>query len=285
MAGIFAKCLDDGTPYVSPSQVTSLLSCPAKWKFSYLEGMKTPTDDNLFLGSAVHKAMEEAVKMMMANVEVQPEDLEHWASEYTEQEKEKPWVSLVEPPEILAEAAGVLANLMWDWFKDSGLKPVSVENEVVMRLTHSGPDGIQYANLGFYDLEAEDSRGGIVVLDWKTAAKSPSTDAAGAYILDRKHAYALLTYADALRKQGKNVVAIATVTAVKTKVPKLCVARMDLDGKRGDEMIAWSRAVTDGAVSLIVNRTLSPNPTSFMCSKQYCAAWDLCPGSAHHIEG
>jgi hypothetical protein len=40
--------------YVSPSRLSCWLSCPLKWKFRYLDGIRTPTTASLFVGKAVH---------------------------------------------------------------------------------------------------------------------------------------------------------------------------------------------------------------------------------------
>jgi len=44
--------------YVSPSRLNCWLSCPRKFAFRYLEGIKTPTTTSLFLGSAVHAGLK-----------------------------------------------------------------------------------------------------------------------------------------------------------------------------------------------------------------------------------
>ena len=42
---------------LSPSQVNTFLSCPAKWYFRYALGLKEPATGSLALGTAFHAAM------------------------------------------------------------------------------------------------------------------------------------------------------------------------------------------------------------------------------------
>jgi putative RecB family exonuclease len=44
--------------YISPSRLGCWLSCPLKWKFRYLDGIKTPTTPSLFVGKVVHAGLE-----------------------------------------------------------------------------------------------------------------------------------------------------------------------------------------------------------------------------------
>ena len=44
--------------YISPSRLTTWLSCPLKFKLRYVEGIQQPTSTSQFLGKRVHEGLE-----------------------------------------------------------------------------------------------------------------------------------------------------------------------------------------------------------------------------------
>ena len=44
--------------YISPSRLNIWLKCPIAFKLRYIDGIRSPTTPNLFLGKAVHAGLE-----------------------------------------------------------------------------------------------------------------------------------------------------------------------------------------------------------------------------------
>src|SRR5579871_6181368 len=44
--------------YVSPSRLNMWLACPLKFKFKYIDGLKTPTSVAMFVGKMTHAGLE-----------------------------------------------------------------------------------------------------------------------------------------------------------------------------------------------------------------------------------
>jgi len=69
--------------YVSPSRLNCWLACPLKWKFRYIDRIKTPTSPSLFLGTVSHSALEVYYRHRQLGVTLDPQEvtrrlLENW---------------------------------------------------------------------------------------------------------------------------------------------------------------------------------------------------------------
>jgi hypothetical protein len=61
--------------YVSPSRLSCWLSCPLKWKFRYLDGIRTPTTPALFVGKACHAGLEGFYRHRQLGVTLEADDV------------------------------------------------------------------------------------------------------------------------------------------------------------------------------------------------------------------
>ena len=61
--------------YISPSRLNCWLSCPLKFKFRYIDGVKTPPTPALFLGRHVHGGLEHFYRHKMVGITLEAEDV------------------------------------------------------------------------------------------------------------------------------------------------------------------------------------------------------------------
>jgi hypothetical protein len=61
--------------YVSASRLNLWLKCPLAFKFRYIEGIRTPTTPNLFIGKRTHDALEVFYRRRQLGVRLSAEEL------------------------------------------------------------------------------------------------------------------------------------------------------------------------------------------------------------------
>ena len=71
--------------YISPSRLGCWLACPLRFKFRYLEGIRTPTTPALFIGKATHAGLEifyrhRQLGVTLETSQVTTKLLESWAA-------------------------------------------------------------------------------------------------------------------------------------------------------------------------------------------------------------
>ena len=58
--------------YLSASRLNCWLGCPLKFRFQYIDGLRPPTTPSLFLGKAVHGALEAYYRHRHLGVTLEP---------------------------------------------------------------------------------------------------------------------------------------------------------------------------------------------------------------------
>jgi hypothetical protein len=266
MAGL-PRTLDTGEPYISVSQAREALSCGRRYKHKYIDGGDHPEDLGLHVGRLVHELIETHLRAAMEDCD--PPDAYDQACAYIHDEI--PNELLLEDDrdvEDLAERCLDLADVFLDPFIVQGWTPLDVERETVHR-----KDG--YAVKGYLDILAESPDGATVLLDVKTAGRTPS----GGRVREG-HAMQVLTYVDAL---GADKVDQASVWyVVKNKTPKLVRTSVPVS----DDAFDWAETILDGAVETIRTEQFHPSPfgAGWKCSPDVCGAWGSCPGAARWRE-
>lgn len=272
----------DGTPYISPSQVRELLTCPERWRRKYQEDEDDPIGVDAVVGFAVDEALTAAAQhridtdewlpalqvaeLAEASVDAKLENAGiHWETEPTEADRDE-----------LRLEAWRLAPLAWQWLRYGSLDPVRVQGWATREM-----QGGAWAINGRYDLLARDtSSGELVLVDWKTVNRSPSTGDAGRYQAKRYYQYQLLGYVAGLHADAEPVEGAWICHIVRNKTPKVCWAPVPVTG----ETISWALNLYVQAARIVDLDLLHPNPVGagWKCSPDYCAFWDDCPGAAHH---
>lgn len=297
--GVFGKVLDDGTPYMSPGQISQISICGARWAGPYLWNEPRYDNANFVFGNAVHAALEYGLEAELNGQGRLTEGaiVAMALKDYYERVKAldmnlvavKDRADLSDPEflEEWGEKAAECARLLWVWWVESGLKVEGVEERGIRRFTVPDPrdDGThEVAVMGYYDVLARDALGHLVLVDWKTAGRAPTFDKdLERFVMDRKHAHALLSYVDGIHaaQPDEEVARIVTVTVTKAKAPRVCEASLDVT----EAMLEWSRQVSMGGFRKALVGDTAPNPfgAGNLCSEAFCDRWGRCVGSPSSV--
>ena len=58
--------------YISPSRLNLWLKCPLAFKLRYIDGVRSPTTPNLFLGKRVHQGLEIFYRHRQLGIQLEP---------------------------------------------------------------------------------------------------------------------------------------------------------------------------------------------------------------------
>lgn len=270
----FGRFFSDGTPRLSPSQVNTLLMCPARWRHAYLEGKPDPSGYQAIIGSIGHAAMEAAIATI--NDPAGPRELEeatrHAAMRHLANPATLAGTSNGAQADVprLAEAIACSARRAWDWLLFHDVHVAGVEERVVGMYDHRTPVG----SLGFVDLRANID-GAHVVIDWKFPGRSP-WQSNGRAEARPAYAQAMQMYADAYQQAG--VVADETwVVHAGLDGGGIAVARQQVT----QQSIEASRVQVHRAIDRVLDGQLGPDPVTPgpLCSRTWCPFWAACPAT------
>lgn len=269
--------LPSGKDYLSPSQISLVLTCGAKWRYRYVEGLPDPGSLATVTGQAMHATLEKFLLTRQEDPEATMDGVRDHAWEAFQaalgDAREKYGVrDGDDPDEVVAAARQTcdLAEAAVAWAAEHIESVVAVERQA------SYPLADDVSVMGYYDALVVIG-GRLTLLDWKTAARSPSIDSEnGTYILERKYALQLLQYARALQGEGIVVEDVAAIVVTKTKTVRVCPAVRAVE----PDHIRFAERIAHSALATIRMGALEPNPfgAGFLCSPKYCSFWSVCPG-------
>jgi CRISPR/Cas system-associated exonuclease Cas4 (RecB family) len=213
--------------YISPSRLNMWLRCPLAFKLRYVDGVRTATNANLFLGKQVHAGLEQYYRHRMLGIALSAEDvavrmINGWdaaviedamkfATETDEVALQKQAVDLV---------AAYLAQIPAD-------EPVPLAVEVRMETPLIDPfsgEDLGIPLLGVTDLIVPGSDGATIV-DFKTSSRSTAPS-------EISHEIQLSSYAYLYRAlAGEKESGLENRSLIKTKSPKVVTHRY---GARND---------------------------------------------------
>jgi len=182
---------------LSPSQVSTYMTCPAKWYFRYLIGLSEPTTGALALGKAFHGTLARNFRQKMSTVrDMETQELrcvcaEEWSLATAD--------AALRDDEDADELAATGQILVAAYVKETAgpLQPHAVEQTVQGEIA-----GVKVR--GIVDLLDTDGR----VVDFKTASKRPNG-------LSADHRLQLTTYA-MITPGANGLCRLDTVTKTKT---------------------------------------------------------------------
>lgn len=203
--------------YISPSRLNLWLKCPLAYKLRYLDGIRLPTNINLFLGKAVHSGLEWFYRYRQLGVD-HPEDdvVERMETEWDGllAEEDMKFESTDEEAQAKRKTHELVVAYLRQLPAEES-KPVAVETRLEVPLINpfTGEDlGIPL--LGVVDLVLGGDEGPVVI-DFKTAAKSSKAT-------EIIHEVQLTAYAYLFRTMSHETeVGLEIRSLVKTKTPKI----------------------------------------------------------------
>ncbi len=160
--------------YLSPSRLNCWIRCPRAFAYRYLQGIKTPTTPGLFLGTAVHWALQVVYRQRQLGIALEGGDVaeqlkEAWGSMREEQGVQ--FDSAAAEQAVQGQAVDLVAAYLAHLPADEP-RPLAVEAALESPLVdpHTGEDlGIPL--VGIVDLVLDGSEGPLIA-DFKTTARS-----------------------------------------------------------------------------------------------------------------
>lgn len=245
-------------PHISFSQINTMLMCPLKYKYTYIDGIPMPLlPSSMVLGSALHESIAHFYQLHLEGIAATKGELTEVFTKRWREEEEKTEIRYNGDDR---EATMILADKLIDVFLEKVQPQNVVAIEQPFRIELEGMPPL----VGVIDLIEEDDSGSPVVVDHKCVGKRISDAELSAnmqmtcYSLAAKH----------LGYQAEPLLRFDTL--LKTKIPAYehqYTIRTDRDRARFLKLI---RSVWDA----IQKEAFYPNP-SFMCATcQYKAICD-----------
>lgn len=202
--------------YISPSRLNTWLKCPVAFKLRYIDGIRSPTTPNLFLGKAVHAGLECFYRHRQVGVDLETSDVIQRLDACWEAllaEDNMTFTSSCDETKLKQQTAGLVSAYLSQLSDEPA--PMAVETTLEEPLVDpfTGEDlGIPL--LGIVDLIVPGEDGAVVV-DFKTAAKSgPPTE--------KVHEVQLSAYSYLYRATTRQIESGLQIRSlVKTKTPKI----------------------------------------------------------------
>ena len=202
--------------YVSPSRLGCWLSCPLKWKFRYLDGIRTPTTPALFVGKAVHAGLECYYRHRQLGVTLAADDVarrmaESWAALVDEEKMD--FDSPDDEEAMRQQVADLVRVYLGNVPKDEKPLAVEVAAEAPLVDPTTGED-LGMPLVGVIDLVL-DGEAGPLIADFKTAARSSEP-------MEISNEIQLTSYAWLHRQiAGQQEGGLEIRSLIKTKSPKV----------------------------------------------------------------
>lgn len=151
--------------HLSHSSISTYLTCPRRWRFAYLDGLRPLPSGDQALGTAVHTALEMALAEQHAGKTV--DRLALWSQAWERKPAEIEWGN--ELPEVYENTGFRLLGSEAVKTVFSYLRPQVVDGALMIekRIELHVP-GVDAPIIGFIDVIAEDG----TVIDFKTAGRA-----------------------------------------------------------------------------------------------------------------
>ena len=236
---------------LSPSQVSSLMDCPYRWKAKHLLKMPEPPTSQQILGRAVHAALasnfeqkcETRVDLPVPGVLAVYREAWTVMSEGTEFRDDE------DPDEIGKTGEALVTKYMEE--AAPRIEPAAVEMRVEGVIA-----GVKVT--GYIDLLDVDG----CVIEIKTAKARPSS-------IDPMHRFQVATYRH-LSPLARGTGRIDTL--VKTKSPQLIQQPFSIS----EQELRAIHTIYPEAQALMRGGVYLPNRQSMLCSRRHCAFWRHC---------
>jgi putative RecB family exonuclease len=236
---------------LSPSQVNTYLTCPAKWYFRYLVGLSEPVTGAVALGRAFHQTLAANFRQKMSSrrdlqvAEIRDVFARAWASTSADAE--------LREDEDSSELADIGEALVTAYLSNAA---ASIEPQAVELPVDGEIAGVKVR--GIVDVVDTNGR----VLDFKTAAKRPNG-------VPPQYQLQLTTYA-MITPGASGSCRLDTVT--KTKTVQVVQQTYDV----GSEERRFAETLYPVVQDSIRDGIYPPHRSSPICSRRHCGYWREC---------
>lgn len=236
---------------LSPSQVNTYMTCPARWYFRYLIGLSEPTTGALALGKAFHGTLALNFRQKLSTGrDMEAEELRGvFAGEWSLATADAELRDDEDAGELAATGQILVAAYVTE--AAGPLQPQAVEQTVQGEIA-----GVKVR--GIVDLLDTDGR----VIDFKTASKRPNG-------ISADHTLQLATYG-MITPGASGLCRLDTVTKTKT------VQVIQQSYQVGAEDRRFAETLYPMVQESIRDGIYPPHRSSPMCSRRYCGYWREC---------
>jgi len=242
---------------ISMSKINTLLICPAKHAFCYIEKIRVPSRSALLKGIAFHSAEAKNYEQKIDSEKDMPigDVLDIFGSQFDMGTPDTMWFSDERPGEIKDSGYGMLKAYHSTIAPE--IQPQSVEMPFELKLKDT--DNVFSGRL---DIVTKNE----VIIDTKTKKARPSA-------IESDHHLQLTAYSVGYQVTNQ-------------RKPKGLRVDYVVD-KKTPECVSYEDTVEDSDIELLLNligkyqQTVAsgvdiPNRNSFMCNRRYCGYWEHC---------
>lgn len=237
--------------HISASQLSTWLRCPKQYEFRYMQGLKIAPKSALTRGSAFHKAIETDHRQKISTRENLPiaDVLDAYSDAFEQMATETEWDK--NPGEVKDQ--GIKMTQVYHESVSRVIQPVAVEEESNIII-----DGQLVKAI--IDLETEDG----AIRDAKSAGAKKSE-------IPVDHLLQMAIYSHAKPNATRFILDNAIVTkSGKSELESLTLTRAELPYSR---LSAYLEDFSDSIIKGVFPPT---NPSSWVCSAEWCGYWDKC---------
>jgi len=247
--------LDRTLPHLSFTQVRMYLRCGRQFWYRYVKGLILPPSGAAVVGRSVHRALEHDLTTALLSGSHEPADVleDVYAEEFKLQREAADWSRDRETPERAFETGRRTLRAYVPTLHR--IEPLSVEETFEIALPALGH------NLkGVVDLVAQEE-GRVVILEHKVFSRRPSK-----LENDLRLQLALYTFSRETSFVGANVL-------VRKREPEVALLRdMVTEADR-----RWALAVLTYVADGIYKNHFPPaDPSSWVCTPEWCGYWEIC---------
>lgn len=236
---------------LSPSQVNTFLSCPAKWYFKYLRGLPDPKTGALALGIAAHRAIAWFMKSKIAKDPLPDAEVcELFSDAWDEEIRQAELREDEDADDLHDQGRGLVAC----YLREAAplIEPAKVEFRVAGKV---GGVDVQ----GYVDLLDVDGR----IIDTKTRAKKPAG-------IPPDYRLQVTTYT-LISPDARGQARVDFI--VKNKTPKVVSHSTEIEASD----VAYAEAIYPMVQESIRDGVFYPRRSDqFPCTRRYCPFWRAC---------
>jgi DNA helicase-2/ATP-dependent DNA helicase PcrA len=246
--------------YISYSQIRLYQTCPKKYYYTYIEAVKAPVNDKVFLGIVFHSIVEHYLKEKISNKEPGKEELVNLFEERFQERQKGQEISWGAPEaEARKRGAAFVRHFLREMTPD--IDPLMVEKELIVDLAD-----LDVKLKGVIDLVETD----FSITDFKTTtAKWSKKRVQESYLQMQIYKYLFeKSFGDVISYLRFRIIYAKQSTNIKDQ--KLSVKASDLDTSKMFDIIRY-------VVENIREGVFYKNE-NYTCG--YCEFKDLCRGAA-----
>lgn len=252
--------------HLSHSQITMFLKCPVQWRYRYIDKFKIPPPGPMAFGIAFDEGLTGNYEpKIQTEKDLSAKDVtDLFDVSFGKFRDTADWQGL-KPADLQETGRGLTVLHMKEHAPT--IMPISVQEKVEVKFC----DDFTVKTVS--DIV---TRSGVII-DIKTAGKSPSKNDDGTYKLSVEHFWQSLIYTHAFKaKNGRDPFAVNFIYHVKNKKPVIRTASR-ITTPAEEAFILNQYKIVFQAIEIAKKANcFIPNRTNMMCTQKQCGYWSIC---------